>query len=161
MQPKITLIPLREVVASDVSTTLDVIVRIESPQAQQTLERPKLNLGLVIDHSGSMQGQKMDYARKAAIYAVEQLKESDRISVTIYDNQVKVIVPSTLATNKIEIIRQIKRIHSRGLTALHAGWVEGSLQADGVTTMLKGLLYRVHSFQPPIIKGQFIRIKSH
>lgn len=130
MQPKITLIPLREVVASDVSTTLDVIVRIESPQAQQTLERPKLNLGLVIDHSGSMQGQKMDYARKAAIYAVEQLKESDRVSVTIYDDQVKVIVPSTLATNKAEIIRQIKRIHSGGRTALHAGWVEGSLQVS-------------------------------
>lgn len=121
MQPKITLIPLREVVASDAYTTLDVIVRIELPEPQQSLKRPKLNLGLVIDHSRSMQSQKMDYARKAAIYAVEQLKESDRISVTIYYDQVEVIVPSTLAINKAEIIRQIKRIHSDGRTALHAG----------------------------------------
>lgn len=83
MQPKITLIPLREVVASDVSTTLDLIVRIESPRPQEILKRPKLNLGLVIDRSGSMQGQKMDYARKAAIYAVEQLQSSDPEGISL------------------------------------------------------------------------------
>ncbi|WP_245927429.1 vWA domain-containing protein [Aphanothece hegewaldii] len=130
MKPTITLIPLREVVTSDAYTQLDLIVRIESPQPQEILKRSKLNLGLVIDRSGSMQGQKMDYARKAAIYAVEQLKESDRVSITIYDNQVEVIVPNTLATNKTQIIEKIKHIHSRGSTNLYEGWLEGGKQVS-------------------------------
>lgn len=130
MQPKITLIPLREVVTSDAYTDLDLIVKIESPPPQEALERPRLNLGLVIDRSGSMQGQKMDYARKAAIYAVEQLQESDQISVTIYDDRVETLVPNTFATNKTQIIEKIKRIHSRGSTNLHEGWLEGSKQVS-------------------------------
>lgn len=72
----------------------------------------------------------MDYARKAAIYAVEQLKENDRVSITIYDDQVEVLVPNILATNKTQIIEKIKRIHSRGYINLYEGWLERSKQVS-------------------------------
>ena len=128
--PTINLIPLREVVSSDSPTTLDVLVRIIPPEPEIELERPALNIGLVIDRSGSMQGQKMEYARQAACYAVEQLLPTDRVSVTIYDDQVETLIASTPAVNKANIIHQIKRIHSRGSTALHAGWVQGGIQVS-------------------------------
>ena len=128
--PTINLIPLREVVSSDSPTTLDVLVRIIPPEPEIELQRPALNIGLVIDRSGSMRGQKMEYARQAACYAVEQLLPTDRVSVTIYDDQVETLIASTPAVNKANIIHQIKRIHSRGSTALHAGWVQGGIQVS-------------------------------
>ena len=128
--PTINLIPLREAVSSDSPTTLDVLVRIIPPEPEIELERPALNIGLVIDRSVSMRGQKMEYARQAACYAVEQLLPTDRVSVTIYDDQVETLIASTPAVNKANIIHQIKRIHSRGSTALHAGWVQGGIQVS-------------------------------
>ncbi len=128
--PTINLIPLREAVSSDSPTTLDVLVRIIPPEPEIELERPALNIGLVIDRSGSMRGQKMEYARQAACYAVEQLLPTDRVSVTIYDDQVETLIASTPAVNKANIIHQIKQIHSRRSTALHAGWVQGGIQVS-------------------------------
>jgi Ca-activated chloride channel family protein len=126
----IQLIPLRAAVCSERSTTLDVLVRITPPAPEKTIERPQLNLGLVIDRSGSMGGQKIEYARQAASYAIEQLLPSDRVSITIYDYQIETLVPSTLATDKSHLLQQIKEIQARGRTALHAGWVQGGIQVS-------------------------------
>lgn len=126
----IQLIPLRAAVCSERSTTLDVLVRITPPAPEKTIERPQLNLGLVIDRSGSMGGQKIEYARQAASYAIEQLLPSDRVSITIYDDQIETLVPSTLATHKSHLLQQIKKIHPRNSTALHAGWEQGGIQVS-------------------------------
>ncbi len=128
--PTIELIPLRTAVATDSVTTLDVVVRITPPEAETNLERPTLNIGLVIDRSGSMSGKKIEYARQAACYVIEQLLPTDRVSVTIYDDQIETIVPSTLLQNKTQIIHQIQRLQARNMTALHAGWLEGGMQVS-------------------------------
>ena len=129
--PQIELIPLRPAVASDRPTTLDVLVRIIPPSITEELQRPQLNLGFVIDRSGSMGGgQKIEYARQAACYAVEQLQPTDRISVTIFDDRIQTLIPSTLAAAEAAIIRQIQLIQPRGSTALHAGWLEGGVQVS-------------------------------
>ncbi|MEG4816089.1 macro domain-containing protein [Microcoleus sp. K5-D4] len=126
----IQLIPLRAAVCSERSTTLDVLVRITPPAPEKTIERPQLNLGLVIDRSGSMGGQKIEYARQAASYAIEQLLPSDRVSITIYDDKIETLVPSTLATHKSHLLQQIQKIQARGMTALHAGWMQGGIQVS-------------------------------
>jgi len=128
--PEIEFIPLRNAVSSDTTTILDVLVKIVPPEPEANIQRPALNLGLVIDRSGSMQGKKILYARQAACYAVEQLLPTDRVSVTIYDDQVETLVASTLAKKKTQITRQIERIQARNATALHAGWVEGGVQVS-------------------------------
>lgn len=129
-QPSVQLIPLRGAIASDASTTVDLIIRIMPTVPETSLKRPKLNLGLVIDRSGSMSGQNINYARKAAIYAVQQLLPTDRVSVVIYDDKVKTIVPNTLVENKSRIINKIEQIQPGGSTALHDGWVEGGVQVS-------------------------------
>ncbi len=126
--PTINLIPLRAAVSSDAATTLDVLVRIIPPTAEVELKRPTLNIGLVIDRSGSMQGQKIEYARQAACYAIQQLLSTDRASVTIYDTEVETLIPSTLAVDKADITRKIQRIQTGSSTALHAGWSHGGNQ---------------------------------
>jgi Ca-activated chloride channel family protein len=128
--PDIHLIPLREVVSTDHSTTLDLLIKIIPPALEETVERPPLNIGLVLDRSGSMAGQKIEYVRQAATYAVEQLLSTDRVSVTIYDDVIETIIPSMCAVDKASIIRKIRRIYDRGRTALHAGWVQGGIQVS-------------------------------
>lgn len=129
--PQIELLPLRPVVSSDRPSTLDLLVRIVPPAVDTHLNRPALNLGFVIDRSGSMGAEKkIEFARQAAVYAVQQLQMSDRISVTIFDNQVKTLITSTPAVEKSNIIRKIESIQPRGSTALHAGWLEGGVQVS-------------------------------
>lgn len=125
--PQIELIPLREAISRGDTTLLDVLIRVIPPEAELTADRPPLNVGLVIDRSGSMKGEKLDYARKAAVYAVEQLLPSDRVGVVTYDDRVETLLPSTPAVNKHHIIQKIKRLHAGNATALHAGWVQGGI----------------------------------
>jgi Ca-activated chloride channel family protein len=136
MTPQIDLIPLRAAVCSNQPTTLDIIVRIIPPAAPiaQTA-RPTLNIGFVIDRSGSMaERNKIDYAKKAVCYAIEQLLPSDRLSVTIFDDQVQTLIPSTPANNKASFTRLVNQIQPRGSTALHQGWVQGGIQVSQVLT---------------------------
>lgn len=128
--PEIQLIPLREAISSERSTTLDILIRIIPPELEETIQRPTLNIGLVIDRSGSMQGEKIEYARQAACYAVQQLLPTDRVSVTIYDDRIETLIPSTLAIQKVNMVRQIQQIQARNMTALHEGWVQGGVQVS-------------------------------
>jgi Ca-activated chloride channel family protein len=100
-QPEIEIIPIRGAVRSDAPVTLEVLLRITPPAPDVQVQRPALNVGLVLDRSGSMGGHnKIGFAREAAIYAVQQLLPTDRVSVTIIDDKVETIVPSTLGENK-------------------------------------------------------------
>ncbi|PZV12768.1 MAG: Appr-1-p processing protein [Leptolyngbya sp.] len=139
--PRIDLIPLQAAVCSDRPTTLDVLVRLTPPILELDTQRPSLNIGFVIDRSGSMGARnKIDYARKAACYAIEQLLPSDRLSVTIFDDQVQTLIPNTPANNKARFVRQIQQIQPGGSTALHGGWLQGSIQ---VSQYLSAQLNRV------------------
>ncbi len=136
------LIPLRPAVRSDAPVTLDLLLRIVPPALAGTPRRPTLNLGLVLDHSGSMAGsRKMDHARKAAIYAVEQLLPEDRVSLTIFDDTVKTLAPAALAKDKQRLIDLINRVEPAGSTALHAGWQAGARQVQSL--LVPGGLNRV------------------
>ena len=128
--PTFELIPLHGAIVTQQPMTLDVLVRIAPPAVTLKADRVPLNLSLAIDRSGSMQGQKMHYAREAARFAVENLLPCDRISVVLFDDRIETLVPSTLATDKNTLLEKLRHIHSRGSTALHAGWVEGGMQVS-------------------------------
>ena len=129
-QPTLSLIPMYAAVAAGRSMTLDVLVKIMPPTVERSVQRPPLNLGLVLDRSGSMSGAKIDYARQAVAYAIKQLLPSDRLSLTLFDTQVKTEIPSTLATDKQKLLDIVRHIRTGSSTALHAGWVNGGMQVS-------------------------------
>ena len=84
-------------------------------------ERSPINVAIVLDRSGSMQGEKIEKAREAAISALDLLKPDDIVSVIAYDSDVNVLVPATKLTNKEQVAGVIRGIQANGNTALFGG----------------------------------------
>jgi Ca-activated chloride channel family protein len=127
-EPAVEILPFRPAVPEGQESTLDFLVRIQPPRPEAEVARPPLNLGLVLDRSGSMQGEKLEYAVQAARYVVEHLLPADRVSLTVFDHEVRTLVESTPATEKARLLAALTELTARGQTALHAGWAAGSTE---------------------------------
>jgi Ca-activated chloride channel homolog len=128
---KVEVLTERAKLAAGREQTVDVLVRITPPElGGDGSSRRRLNLSVVLDRSGSMQGVKMERAREAARYCVEQLLQADRLSVVIFDDVVEVLIPSGPVEDKQGLKRLIAGVGARGSTALHEAWVRGGMQVS-------------------------------
>ena len=87
-----------------------------------------INLALVIDHSGSMEGAKIEKARQAACTAIDQLTAADTISLVQFDSRVDVLIPAQHVEDKEGLKEIVDRIRPGGSTALYDGVQEGARQ---------------------------------
>jgi len=111
--------------------TIDVVIRITPPEPDGGIgRRPKLNLSLALDRSGSMGGDKIEHARRAACYCIDQLLPTDRISVVIFDDVVETLIPSQFAVNKSDLKERLSSITVRNSTALHQAWVQAGMEVS-------------------------------
>jgi Ca-activated chloride channel family protein len=90
--------------------------------------RSPINVCIVLDRSGSMQGDKIKRAREAAIDAVRMLDPQDIVSVVAYDTVVEVLVPATRLSDPELVIAAINKIQARGNTALFSGVSKGAAE---------------------------------
>jgi Ca-activated chloride channel family protein len=131
MTPSLHFRPLLPAVASDGATTLDLLLSVAPPPLPPTAAarpRPPLNLALVIDRSGSMEGEKLSHARKAARLLIRGLTPRDRLAIVTFDQEATVLVPSRQVENRRPFLRAIDNIESGGTTALFDGWLAGARQ---------------------------------
>jgi Ca-activated chloride channel family protein len=89
--------------------------------------RASVNMAIVIDHSGSMSGDKIAQARQAAHGIVERLGAEDRVALIQYDDDAQVLVPAIAADaeGKQRLFAAIERIADDGGTNLHGGMMLG------------------------------------
>ena len=90
-------------------------VRMDSERRR---DQPSLALALVIDRSGSMNGQKIELAKEAAKATAELLSGDDYISVIGFDSRPERVVRMQSASNRLRILRDISRLTARGGTAI-------------------------------------------
>lgn len=90
--------------------------------------RVKNNLAIVIDASGSMGGDRLWAAKRAAEGIVQGLEQADTFSVVSYASDVRTHVLTAEADRggKKRAISAIREIETRGSTNLAGGWLQGA-----------------------------------
>jgi Ca-activated chloride channel family protein len=99
------------------------LLKIEG-EAPGTANRTPLNISIVLDRSGSMDGSKLHAARDAAAMLVQRLAPEDMVSVVAYDDQVTTVAEPASGTS-VHLTNQIRAIHAGGSTNLSGGWLRG------------------------------------
>jgi Ca-activated chloride channel family protein len=83
--------------------------------------RTPLNLCLVIDRSGSMEGPPLEYVKQACAYVVDLLSPDDVLSIVTFEEMVDTLMPPQRVTNRQAIKDGIARIMPGNTTNLHGG----------------------------------------
>ncbi len=120
----------RQYVPADAGGSRFVVVRIETPERPRTAQRAPVNLGFVLDRSGSMEGEKIRLARRAVDTAIRRLDDRDQCSVVVYDDRVDVVLDASPASAEARqlALGRLEAIDARGSTDLGAGWLRGCEQ---------------------------------
>jgi Ca-activated chloride channel homolog len=124
--PTLLLTPRRPALLAGHDNEIDLLVRIQAPDAPPGIERHPLHLALVIDRSGSMSGRPLAEAKRCAEFVLDGLTASDRLSLIAYDNDVQTLIAAQPLSNKDAVRRAIRSIAERGSTNLHGGWLQGA-----------------------------------
>src|SRR6185436_13389435 len=90
--------------------------------------RTPMNLGLVIDRSGSMEGPPLDYVKQACMQLVDMLSPDDVLSIVTFEQMVDVLMPPQRVSNKQMIKEGISHILAGNTTNLHEGMRVGFSQ---------------------------------
>jgi len=106
--------------------TVYLKVGVTGANSEVSVTRAPVNTAIVLDRSGSMAGDKLENAKKAALQALDRLGPDDIVAVVAYDDNVRVLVPATRATDKREIAAAIMRLTAGNTTALYAGVSRGA-----------------------------------
>ena len=122
-----TVVSPTKIPVSDDPYAVSVAVHIIAPGVDEGVQIRPLNLGLLLDKSGSMAGNKMDTAKAAARRVVETLNEDDIFTLITFGETYQVDVPATrIGSNRSAILDRINNIVPDGRTFL-----EGAIEAAG------------------------------
>jgi Ca-activated chloride channel homolog len=139
----VVLTPHRAGLRAGQDNTVDVLVRIQAPDAPvgHTAVRPPQTIALVIDRSGSMGGRPLAEAQRCAAYVVGKLRRTDCLSLVQFEGRVRHLWPAVPLGDGAPLRAAITAIQAGGNTNLHGGWQEGAQTlADVVGNALKRVI---------------------
>lgn len=94
-----------------------------STMKRENRERGAINIALVIDTSGSMEGAAIEEARSAAMQMIDSLKDGDRLSVITFHSKTDLLLPSSELSAEVraEVKKRIARMKAEGTTDMATG----------------------------------------
>ncbi|KAL6047955.1 VWFA domain-containing protein [Balamuthia mandrillaris] len=126
---KVELLPAHNYALSGVLNKVDVLVKLRTgPLATSEASKPRmpLNLAIVLDRSGSMQGSKLDNATAAITGLIESLREDDVLHLVCYDSQVDTIFENASISQRDALRAKVNSIQAGSYTNLWAGLERGA-----------------------------------
>lgn len=121
MQPTIALD--RSLVAVRVDEVIHLMLELTAPPAP-AVDRAPLDIAVVLDRSGSMQGDPLRSVTAATAQLLRLAGPDDRIGVVTFESDVQMVLP--LARHDAAVAtRAVQAIVSGGSTNLSGGWLKG------------------------------------
>ena len=103
-----------------------VILELDAPLEARQSPAPPLNVCLVLDRSTSMQGEKMDIVKAAAIQVLRNLRPQDILSVVTFSDRAEVIIPAAYYQERTRLEAKIQMIQPSGATEIYQGLEAGA-----------------------------------
>lgn len=127
-----SIMPQHTTVMRDGSEAVYLYLNVKSSRNETDKRRVPLNISLVLDRSGSMNGDKILYAKKAAHFVIDQLEKGDILSIVNYDNVIEITSPQGFVSNKEALKAKVDKLTERGGTNLTGGMLEGYSQVKSM-----------------------------
>ena len=132
-----------DMVAMESSDKVTLMLDLTAPANPAHASRPGQCVQVVLDRSGSMEGQPLDSAKGSLLKLVDRLAPQDSFGLVAFDDQALVIVPTrTMADHHMPSLRKaIRDLSTGGSTDISAGYLMGlrelnRVQAVGGSTLL-------------------------
>jgi Ca-activated chloride channel homolog len=117
------------------------VVQLNASASPSAGRRMPLNLCLVIDRSGSMEGDPLEYVKRACGHVVDLLDQNDILSIVTFEERVDVVMPARRVVNKALVKEHINRIQPGNTTNIFDGLAAGASQVASVRS--EGYVNRV------------------
>ncbi|MHB1357486.1 MAG: vWA domain-containing protein [Anaerolineae bacterium] len=106
-----------------VTNTQQLVYALIEIQPQDVISQTRmgLNFGFVLDHSGSMRGEKIDRLQDAVRLALSKMAPSDLVSITVFNDSADVIAGGGPLGNQGNLADKISRIRAGGGTQMSRG----------------------------------------
>jgi len=133
-----TITPSREATMANGPAREQFLLEITAPQEPGLTgmvtngTRTPVNLCLVVDRSGSMEGAPLEYAKEACRLVVDLLSPDDILSIVVFDEVVEVLMPPQRVTNREAIKAGISQLQPGYTTNLSDGLTLGAQQIAAV-----------------------------
>src|SRR5262245_32827407 len=120
------VIPERPLARSDQDSELDIAIELSAARSVGPQSTGfALNLCLVIDRSGSMDGPKLEKAKQSCLEIFRSLNPDDQFTFLAFDDHVISVVNPQTPPSQVE--ERIASLQSGGSTNLSQGWYSGLL----------------------------------
>ncbi|MFU8840336.1 MAG: vWA domain-containing protein [Nitriliruptoraceae bacterium] len=128
-----------ELLAVETEHDVHVMFELAVPEAEQDGTRQPVRVGLALDRSGSMSGEKLETVKRCARYLAERLDKEDALALVAFDDEVALV--SSLAAPDLAVLGpRIDAIGRGGLTNLSGGWLKALEEVrrrdDGIRRVL-------------------------
>lgn len=131
----------------DQDNDLHLVVTLTAPQVDWQKKRPPVCITLVPDISGSMSGEKLEYAKRSMLKLVDNLQPGDYCGLVAFESAVHPVYKPVEMTQakKDELKAKIGALHTIGGTNFSGGMLQALEWANGMD-LPSGVVNRIVMF---------------